>query len=78
MIVVGISIVGMNMMIPEMMLIMIDEDEITSKSQYQVPIGKLKFNNKMLSESPTPPPPYYLYLRVIINLWVTKKIPKLS
>ena len=36
MIVVGISIVGMNMMIPEMMLIMIDEDEITSKSQYQV------------------------------------------
>ena len=56
MIVVGISIVGMNMMIGEMMLIMIDEDGITSKNRYQVPIRKLKFDNKTLSESPTPSP----------------------
>ena len=56
MIIVGISIVGMNMKIGEMMLIMIDEDGITSKNRYQVPIRKFKFDNKTLSESPTPSP----------------------
>jgi len=73
MIIVGISIVGMNMKIGEMMLIMIDEDGITSKNRYQVPIRKLKRSVKV---QPHPLPfiveRVFLKMRKRVNLIVCK------